>query len=424
MLVLLFFGMPVCAGLAMAGLFGTLLTYGFGGISELGHLTWSTVTKYGLMSLPGFVLMGVVFADHDFGADLFDTTQKWLGWLPGGLVAAATAMGALFGFICGSGTAGVATIGKLAIPEVEKRGYDRRLSLGAFAIAGTLAVMIPPSVLMILYAVMAEVSLGHLFFAGIIPGLMLTGLITLYVVGRVILNPQLAPRTASTVVLKDKLRSLTSIIPVAICFIVILGGIYSGVWSPTEAGGVGAILAIIICLGYRRTTAKKLLLSLGGAVKICGMVYMIIVGAQFLSYFVFVSGFQHVLAGFVTGTGLPSWAVITTILIILTIMGCFMDVLALVMISIPVFLPIVTSVGMDPIWFGIVLILESELALITPPVGLNLYVIHGLAPKGTKMSDIVWGVFPYVGVVWVLLVLMVVWPQIVLWLPSTMILQP
>jgi len=413
-------GMPVFVGLGITGAIGSLLFVSFDNLTNLGDMLFGSLWQVSLLATPGFILMGSIFFRCNFGKDIFDAFEIMLGKLPGGLIISAVWLGAGFGFICGSNLAGVATVGQIAIPEVERRGYDRRLSLGAFAIAGTLAALIPPSLLMIIYAVLAEVSLGQLFFAGIIPGILMTLLLSLYIIGRAIANPALCPKPAS-VTTGSLWTTAKGIFPLVITFVVVFGGIYSGIWSVVEASAAGATMAIGLSFAYGRLSRKAFFESLDSTLQILSLVYMIMLAAVLFNHFVFVSGLSASLKAAVGHLDLPGWGVMTLILAVLTVMGMFLDLYAMLLIAIPVFLPLSIEAGYDAIWFGIVLIVACELALVTPPVGLNLFIIRRMAPAGTTQTDLDIGALPYVFVVWILFALMIAFPQIVLWLPHYMV---
>ncbi|MBW7923157.1 MAG: TRAP transporter large permease [Burkholderiaceae bacterium] len=417
--VSLFVGVPVFAAMGLSGLVGSLFFVDLASLLDSGHLVWGGLDSFSLLAMPGFVLMGNLYFHHDFGRDLFNAAANWLGHIRGGLVIAATALGAGFGFICGSAAAGTATIGSVVIPEVEKRGYDRRLSLGAIAIGGSLSSLIPPSIVMIIYASLSQTSLGSLFFAGIVPGLILTVLIAAYVYVRAVLDRSLCPVTPAAS-WRDRARSLLSILPVAVAFFVIFGGMYAGVWSAIEAAPIGAVVAFLTCIAYRRLTWRSLDASIHATLKICAMVYMIILSAHLLNYFVFVSKLDRSLVALVGSLDLPGWAVMSLVLVALTVLGCVFDVMALIIIATAVYLPIVELAGYDPVWFGIILVLACELALITPPVGVNLFIVKDLAPADTSTADVIRGALPYVALVWVLFAVFIAFPEIVLWLPSAL----
>lgn len=412
-------GMPIFVAIGLGGIVGSLFFVDIGPLLEGGVFIWKQLNSIGLLALPGFVLMGNIFFQHGFGKDLYDTAYKWLGQIRGGLLYTSTAFGALFGFVSGSMAAGLITVASVTLPEVERRGYDKRLSLGSLSIAGTLSVLIPPSMLMIVYSTLAEVSLGYLFFAGIFPGLLLSALIMAYILIRSGINRSLCPAGPS-VSMSEKLRSLRGIAPVIITFVVVLGGIYIGVWSAVEAAASGAVIAYLCCVLYGRATWTRLKDSLYPTLRICAMVYMIMISAAFLNYFIFVSKFDEVLLALISSLNLPNWVIMASILLILTFMGCLFDIMGIMLISVAVFLPVVITIGYDPIWFGIILIIGCELAQVTPPVGLNLYVLKDLAGEGTTTTDVIVGSYPFVFVIWVLFAILTLFPQIALWLPYTM----
>jgi len=257
------------------------------------------------------------------------------------------------------------------------------------------------------------------FFAGIIPGLLLAVLISVYVYIRATLNKDLCP-VAPPAPWRERWISLTAVLPVGAAFLIIFGGMYAGVWSAIEAAPVGAVVAFVTCVAYRRLTWGSLMASIEATLRVCAMIYMIILSAYLLNYFVFVSKLDRSLVNVVSGYDLPGWAIMVLILVVLTVLGCIFDVMALIIISTSIYLPMVKFAGYDPVWFGIILVLACELALITPPVGINLYIVKDLAPRGTPTSDIIRGAFPYVFLVWGVLLLFIAFPEIVLWLPSKM----
>lgn len=422
LLVFLAVGFPICISLGLSGLIGLLLTEGFSGtLFGFTNIIYHQLFSFGLLAVPVFVLMGNLLFYHGIGKDLYETMYKWLGKVPGGLLVSSTVMCALFGFMCGSNTAAVATIGSVSIPELEKRKYDLRMSLGTMSVAGSLAVLIPPSTLMILYAVISEASMGRLFFAGIIPGILLSVLISAFIVVRCIINPELSGKSAEFPI-SEKLKSLVNLIPVMVLFVTVLGGIFVGVWSPTEAGAGGTLIAFIICWAYKRVTWKKVKLAVLDTVKICCMIYQIVIGALIFSYLTFLSGFNELVSGFMLSMNVAPWTLVIIMLMIMMIMGMFLDVIALIYLTIPVFLPIIVDIGYHPVWWGIMMIVATEMALITPPVGVNLYIIKGVAPErlGVTVYDVAMGSAPFVIILWVMFLLMTFFPEIVMWLPNLM----
>ncbi|MBW2058668.1 MAG: TRAP transporter large permease subunit [Deltaproteobacteria bacterium] len=420
LLILLFLGLPIFVCLGFAGTMGLILIEGFSGMTlAISNVVWTQVTSVGLLAVPVFILMGNIVGAHEFGRDLYDTASKWLGRVPGSLAIVSTIVSALFGFMCGSGIAGTATIGGVAQPEMERKGYNRRLALGTHAMGGGLSAIIPPSILMILYAVQAECSMGRMFFAGIVPGLLLTILMAAYISGRAIINPALCPKP-EPVSTMEKVKSLVNLIPLVILFLVVLGGIYAGIWAPTEAGAAGAFFVLLIVIFYGRLTRQSLKKAIASAGRTTVMIYMLVVGANIFSLLCFASGISDWLQEFILSFKLPNWGIIIILLLMITILGCFLDVMALLLIVLPISLPIVKSLGYDPVWWGIIMIVGCELAMITPPIGIHLFVILGIAEEGTTLWDVAMGAAPFVVVIWILFALLILFPELALWLPGHM----
>ena len=420
LLISLFSGLPVAVSLGLSGMVGIYLIEGTSGVFlSLPGAAFEKLTSIGQLAVPMFIFMGNLIIHHKIGNDLYDTVYKWLGRLPGGLAIASTGFCALFGFMCGSGLAGAATVGGIAIPEMEKKGYSRKLSTGTLALAGTLAALIPPSVLMIIFATETYTSMGALFVGGIFPGILLAALMGLFIGMVCLVKPELGPKGESFSFM-DKIKSLIHLMPVAALFLTVLGGIYAGIWSPMEAGASACLAVIIIAVLYKRLKWSRVREAALDAAKTSIMVYMLIVGASILSLMFFISGLSEVIKLVVIELPLPRWGIIVLLLFILMIMGMFMDVMAMLFISLPIFMPIVVELGYHPVWWGIIMIVACEMALITPPVGVNLFVIKGIAPRGTTLMDVALGAAPFVLVLWVFLGLLVAFPEIVMWLPNRM----
>lgn len=418
--IFLIMGMPIFICLGFSGLLGLILLEGFSGVTlAVSNVAWAQVTSVGLLAVPVFIFMGNIVGAHRFGTDLYDTAYKWLGRMPGSLAIVSTVVSALFGFMCGSGIAGTATIGGVAQPEMERRGYNRRLALGTHAMGGGLSAIIPPSILMILYAVQAECSMGRMFFAGIIPGILLAFLMAGYISGRAIINPNLCPKVEKAK-MRDKLSSLIYLVPLIVLFFVVLGGIYFGIWAPMEAGAGGAFFAFLIALCYGRVNWKTMKTAIWGTGRTTIMIYMLVIGANIFSLLCFTSGLTDLLRDFILGFDFPKWGVIVFLLIIITVLGCVLDVMALLLITLPISLPIIQNLGYDPVWWGIIMIVGCELAMITPPIGIHLFVILGIAEKGTTLVDVALGAAPFVLVIWILFTLLIIFPDLALWLPALM----
>jgi C4-dicarboxylate transporter DctM subunit len=418
-LILLTAGSPIFISLTAGAMVGLFLAEGTRGLVVISTVAYGSGYSFGVLAITLFVFMGNLLVYHGMGEDIYDVVYKWVGWVKGGLAIVSTLFGALFGFMCGSGIAGVATVGGVCLPEMERRGYDRRLATGTLALAGSLAALIPPSLLMILYTIVTEASLGRLFIAGIIPGILLAVLMSVYILIRVIIKPKLAPAGPSFT-WKERGKSLVNLIPVIVIFVSVIGGLYMGIWSPTEAGATGAVAAFILCLAYRRASWSKFKEACLRTVQTFAMIYLLLIGASLLAHLYFISGISAAIGASVAGLAVPPWVIVIFMWLVMMILGMFLDAPAMILIAVPIFLPIVDALGFDYIWFGVVIVLAAEMAAVTPPVGMGLFVIHSIAPKGTTLMDCILGAAPYVGILWILLLLLVFFPEIAMWLPSMM----
>jgi tripartite ATP-independent transporter DctM subunit len=272
---------------------------------------------------------------------------------------------------------------------------------------------------MILYTIITEASLGKLFIAGVVPGLLLVILMTGYILLRVALNPKLAP-PGPAFSWKERFKSLVHLIPMVVIFVSVIGGLYMGVWSPTEAGATGSIAAFILCLAYRRVSWGTIRASTLNTVKTFVMIYMLLFGASLIAYLFFISGISGAIGSAAAALALPSWLIIVIIWLIMMILGCFLDPPAILLIVVPVFLPVVESLGFNIVWFGVIMVLAAEMAQLTPPVGIGLFIIKSIAPEGVTMVDCIMGSLPYVGILWILLLLLIFFPEIAMWLPGMM----
>lgn len=414
-------GLPIAFGLALSALAGATVMLGPNSLAMMGSIPYSHTHGFSLLAIPMFILMGNILLEFGIGGVLFRHVSRLVGQTRGGLAMASTVMCSIFGFVCGSSSASCATIGGNTLPEMERRGYDRRLALGTLATAGSIAVLIPPSIIMVVYAILANASLGAVMIGGIVPGIVLTAAIMSYLYLRVRINPRLAPVDTNDATAREKLAAIVGLLPVAALFVAIIGGLFFGIWDAIEASAAGVFLALVLCLCYfRRLSWPPLRRALVSTVQTSVMIYMLIVGGNLLAYVFFITGVQAAIAGFVTDSGLPAWGILVLIGIIYMILGTFLDVIAMLTITVPIFLPIVSAAGYSPVWFGIYAVLFSEMALITPPVGINLFVIKGIAPAGTRVMDVAIGAAPYIGVIWLVALALIAFPGLALYLPSIM----
>jgi len=417
LIVIFLLRMPVSYAMGLVGLVGFAVASSWdGALRIVAKDLWATFSSYSLSVSPMFVLMGTVAFHSGFSGRLFDAANKWLGRLPGGLALATIAACAGFGAMCGSTTAGAAAMGKVTLPEIKRYGYDDALRTGCVASAGSLAIMIPPSTVLIIYGVMTEQSIGKLFIAGILPGILLAVLFMITVLALVWRNPGLAPPGVKTSWM-EKIKGLSGIIEMLILFGLVMGGLFVGWFTPTEAGAVGAAGALAIALARRKLSVKAFWLALAETTRITAMVFLIIACATIFGHFMAITRAPFALSEWVGGLPVPPIVVMVFIMAIYLIGGCFMDSLALVTLTVPILYPIVTSIGYDPIWFGVMIILAAEMGVITPPVGVNVYVIKGVA-EDVPIATIFRGIWPFLAAEIVCTIILLFAPDIALFLPN------
>jgi C4-dicarboxylate transporter DctM subunit len=419
MLALLLFlatGVPVAAATGLIGVIGVYLFLNPAAIAQLGNIAFAQSANFVLVVVPLFVMMGEVLAATTIGRDLVTAAQIWLRRVPGSLAHGTILACAAFGGPCGSSPVTAATIGSMAIPQMIAKGYDRRLAFGVTAAGGTLGILIPPGIPFILYGLITETSIGARFIAGIIPGILMTGMLSLTVFYLVWRNPALAPHAAADVVEAERWTSLKSLIPVTLLMIAVLGTIYWGVATPTEAGAVGALGALLIAwvLGsLKRAVIAKILDT---TVRTTAMFILLIVSGLFSAFVLTRLGIPQATAKLLIGLDVPPWAIIVLLNLLLVVLGMFMDPMSLLVIIVPVFFPAVIALGYDPVWFGVVLTINIEIAAILPPLGFNLFVLKTVIP-GSDMRDIIRGSFIFVIPLALGIIGLIIWPEIALWLP-------
>lgn len=419
-MIVLMAGLPLYAGIGLVALVAMWRAVGLDNtIAMFGILTFSRLFNYLLITVPLFVFMAEVIMFSGIGSLLYTVLHKWFGHLPGGLAMASTGACAMFGAMCGTTSPTVAAIGVVAVPEMMQRGYDERLATGTVATAGGLATLIPPSGTMIIYSFIAEVSLGKLFVAGIIPGIILTTLMMTCIGVRVRLNPSLAPRV-SAASWREKFSSLTLIWHVGILVLVVLGAIYLGISTACEAAGVGAIGAVVIALVTKRFTTSKVKEALLRSVRVTSFIFLIIVSALLYGYALSHYGVSQGFAQWLLGLEVNRYVVLALLVLMYLILGCVLEQASIIMITTPIVLPIVLALGFDPLWYGILVVVTMEIAGVTPPVGFNLYVVKSVAPKDVKLTSIISGAFPLMCMEVLLIGLLIVFPILALWLPGTM----
>lgn len=417
--ILLFLRVPVWASLALVGFFGNLVLSGLRSAFALAGTTpFDAASAYTLSVIPLFVLMGEVASGTRLSSDLFNAARVLLSGVRGGLSVAALAASACFGAVCGSSVATAATMTRIALPEMRRAGYDEGLATGSLAAGGSLGILIPPSIILVIYAAIAEQSVPKLFAAALIPGLVLTVLYIVVAVAVATVRPQYAP-TAKRAPFKERVKALAGPWQFIALFVASIGGIYAGVFSPTEAAAVGAFGAIALGLLGRRIAMPQLWQSIESSVVMSCLLFVIIIGANLFSNFMVQTHFPVLLADGAHALHLPGLLVMTLIVVAYIIMGCFLEGIGMVLITVPVFLPLVMHFGYDPIWFSIIVVIVVEVGLIHPPVGMNLFVIQAQAPD-IKITNIYRGILPFLIAPLILIVLLFLFPQLALWLPKAL----
>jgi len=416
-------GLPIVFTLGGLAAVFCLWFWGLAGTFVFPMTAYAKWTDYILIAAPLFIYMGLILEHSGIADDLYETVYPWFGRLRGGLAIGTVAICAIFAAMCGTSSAATITMGTIALPSMLKRGYDKQLAVGCIMGGGALGILIPPSVLMILYASLTEVSVGKMFFGGLIPGIVLTLLFIIYIAIICRLRPQLGPSVPKEEAYswKMKLQSLRAVILPALLIMLVLGTVFMGLATPTESAGIGALGALVCAAARKKLNRTILNQSLDRCFRITGFLLWIVVGAQCYSHVFIASGISGYILKFTTGLNWSPWALLILIQTIFMILGCFLDPLGVLLICIPVFMPIVVNVGFDPIWFGILYIINMEMAYLTPPFGFNLFYMRAVAPPGISMADIYRSIFPYVACQLICLILVIVFPQLALWLPNAMI---
>lgn len=417
LLVLFILRMPVAFAMAFVGFVGFAYLVGTGpAFSILSLDILETLSAYPLSVIPMFILMGSFAFASGISRTLYSAAYTWVGQFRGGLTIATVLSCSGFAAICGSTAATAATMGRIALPEMKKYGYNDAFATGTVAAAGTLGILIPPSTVLIVYGILTEESIGKLFVAGLLPGAFLT----LFFVATVSLlclhNPRLGPAGPKTS-WGQKMRATTGVIPATVLFVLTIGGLMLGWFSPTQAGAIGAGGALIIGLGRRQITWKAFFESGFDALRTGCMVLYIIAGATVFGHFMAITTIPFQLADWVGNLPLPPMAIMGVIVIIYFFGGFFMDSMALIVVTIPIFFPVVSELGFDPIWFGVIIVLVAEMGVITPPVGVNVFVIKGIAPE-IPLEVIFRGIMPFLGALILFTVLLMLFPQIATFLPG------
>ncbi|SDO77033.1 C4-dicarboxylate transporter, DctM subunit [Lutimaribacter pacificus] len=415
--LLLALRIPVAVSMGLIGIAGTAVFVSPRAVVQIANIAYSQTWSFVLVIVPLFVLMGEVIAISGLGAALFRAAAIWLRRLPGGLAIGTIAASAGFASVCGSSPITAATIGAMAVPEMTKHGYANSLAAGATAAGGTLGILIPPSVPMILYGVITETSIGGLFLAGILPGLMMAALLSGTVVLQVLRNREIAPPITRHVSLSERMKTSAEALPTVLIALMVIGALYAGIASPSETGAFGAAGAVLVALVMGRLGGGVLRLALEKTVRTTGMFMLLLVGGLFSSFVLTRLGVPQEISSFLTGLDVAPWVIIVMINVLLLIMGMFLDPLSILVIVVPIFLDTIVGLGYDPIWFGVIVTIQIEIAAITPPVGLNLFVLRTVVPD-LSMTDTAKGAIAFVIPMLIGILLLMVFPEIALWLPG------
>ena len=414
-LLLLILGVPIAFTLAVVGIVGTSFVVGFDQtLAQVSLVYWKEGTEFIIICIPLFVLMGQLVFHSDLATDLYSSVRRWLGWMPGGLAISTVFACGGFAAVTGSSVASVATMGAIAYPELKRYKYAPGLATGVLAASGTLGILIPPSTGLVFYGILTDTSIAKLFIAGIIPGILTILIYSGSILVRCLINPSLGP-VGPKFTLKEKIASLKGVWPIILIFVFVLGGLYGGVFTPTEASGMGVFSVLVVSLLMRRLTWERCKRALHDTGLVTAMVFAIIVGGYLISRFLAVTGLTNDLVDFINTLGLTRLQFLIILTFMYLILGAILDVFGMVILTIPFVFPISQQLGIDPVWFGIYITIMTEIALVTPPIGVNVYVIYELAetvPMSTCFKGIAWFT---VGDL-LLVALLVIFPQIPFWI--------
>lgn len=420
LLLFLVIRMPVGFALGAAGSIGLYLLGGASvALSFLSTTPLTTASNYPLMTIPMFILMAQFVIVSGFADDLFEAFNAWVGSMRGGLGIAAIGTGAAFGAISGSSVAAAATLAGTAEKSMAEHRYNRSLSTGLVAIVGTLAVLIPPSNVIVIYGLLTGTAIGPLLIAGIIPGLIASVALIICLQGLLIFKPSLAPTSPLDYSIGEKLTLLKGVGPIIVLFMLVTGVLFIGIATPVEAASLGAFGAMLFVVIRRKMSWRVMRESLFSTARITAMITMIILGAHIFGYFLTLTQTTQTVIEFLSTLDMSRWTILAMILVIYLILGCFMDQIAILVLTLPLTLPVIVSLGFDPIWFGIIIVLTAEIGLITPPLGLNAFVVSNYT--GLPLGTVFRGVFPFFCTMLLVLIFLVIFPQFVLWLPSLML---
>ena len=418
LLVLIGLSIPVGAALGVLGLLLDPLFSMLPLTRAIGELAWSSNTEFLLVAIPLFILLGEVLLRAGIAESMYGAMSLWLSWLPGGLMHANIGASTLFAATSGSSVATAATVGTVAIPQIKRYGYNEPLFLGSIAAGGTLGILIPPSINLVIYGVLTNSSVPQLYLAGFIPGFALAALFMLTVIVACVVKPEWGGQRVSAT-WGERFASLKHLLPPLFIFLMVVGSIYAGLATPTEAAALGVLGALGLAASFRRLSLRMLREAVEGTMRATAMIMLIVIAAGFLNFVMAATGLTESLTSSISGLGLPAGWMLLVVVIFYVILGCFMETLSMMIVTIPIVTPIMTGLGYDPIWLGIVIVVLVETALITPPVGMNLFVVQSLRKAGSLNAVIV-GSLPFVFALFMMVLLLALFPDLALWLPRVM----
>ena len=422
MLGLMLLSLPVAFAILAVGAVGGYLAYGMPLVQMTGGVVWGSLNNSTMLAIPLFMLLGELLLRSGLADRMYDALAVWLGRLPGGLLHTNIATCTLFSATSGSSVATAATVGTIALPALNERGYPVRMSLGSLAAGGTLGILIPPSINLLVYGSLANVSIGKLFMAGVLPGISLALAFSIYIFFAYQGTGTIGG--AARIPLRERLLLLRHLVPPLVIFGVVMGSIYGGLATPTESAALGVTIALVIIALKGRLTMSLLATSSYRAARTTGMVVLVLVCALLLNVTLSMVGATQAVTLWVATLGVNQYGLLLVLMLFYLVLGMFMDAMSMLVLTVPIAVPVVVAVGVDPIWFGIFIVLMCEIALITPPVGMNLFVVQGVRKDGGNFSDVAWGSFPFALIMLAASALFILWPDPVLWLPELMSARP
>jgi tripartite ATP-independent transporter DctM subunit len=417
-LILLALGTPIAIGLGIVGFIGSAILGGWPAAAfVIGASPFETIASYSLSVVPLFVMMGVFAGRAGLSQSLYDAVYAFFGNVKGGLAIATIGACALFGAICGSSLATASTMGRVALPEMRRHNYEDGFAAAAVAAGGTLGVLIPPSIILVIYALLTDTSIGKLFIAALLPGLLGTSLYIAAIMILVHFKPEIGP-PGGTTKWAVKFNALGRVWPVVALFLLVIGGIYVGWFSPTEAAAVGAGGAILLAFIFGRMSKSVVVEAVRETATTTGMIFLVLIGAALFNYFIETTGLPTALVAFMKELGIGPYGTLLLLMVFYILLGCFMDALSMILLTIPFIFPVIVDLGISPIWFGILIVTVTETGLITPPIGMNLFIIQAVSGD-IPIEKIMHGIIPFIVADIIRLIILLTLPAITLWLPQT-----